>query len=399
MRGERALCRCGVCDRRRAARQPRASRSQGNTLRPPRRRNPRQRAPARQVHRHRPRSASSLASLGLGHVRRTCRRRVDRSVVWIRSALTGWITAHTVGERGRHRGADIRAHRASARWCRRRSRCRAPTRTALWVSPAHREHSEAGAAARRCARWHPANAGARAAGVQRRRRRRRALPLAPKSCSSSSRKARSAGLLRGESGRILSELFEFGDLTAGPGDGAARAPGLASASAPPPTNCGTSSGRGRTRGFRSHTGDPDDIVGSVHIKDLLRHVVSNQPVTPIRRPSCSLHSDDRCRLMKCWTAMRRTRAQMAVVMDEHGGTAGIVTIEDLFEEVVGEIDEGRGRTPIWREASGQAARARHREAEGRRRRDRQVARASGGSDDQRSCSRAARASRCGWRCR
>jgi CBS domain containing-hemolysin-like protein len=94
------------------------------------------------------------------------------------------------------------------------------------------------------------------------------------------------------------------------------------------------------------------VLGSVHIKHLLRHVVLNRPIE-VRDARPLPHVPMTTPLDEVIAAMRQNRAQMAVVMDEYGGTAGLVTFEDLFEEVVGEIDEGRGRRqPVTRAPDG-----------------------------------------------
>jgi CBS domain containing-hemolysin-like protein len=164
------------------------------------------------------------------------------------------------------------------------------------------------------------------------------------------KESQAGGLLRGESGRILRELFEFGDLTAQQ----AMVPRVRLVGIPVETEIDELRQVVRayphTR-YPVYAGDLDHIVGSVHIKELLRHFIAGRPVTardarPVPYIPATMAMDD------VLAAMRRHSAQMAVVMDEHGGTAGLVTIEDLFEEVVGEIEEGRERAPIVREAEG-----------------------------------------------
>jgi CBS domain containing-hemolysin-like protein len=158
------------------------------------------------------------------------------------------------------------------------------------------------------------------------------------------------GLLRGEAGTILRELFEFGDLSAGE----AMVPRVQLVGIP--VGAGPDELRRIVRGqahtrFPVFSGDLDNIVGSLHIKEVLRHLVSGRPVTA-RDARPLPYVPGPMPLDEVLATMRRYRAQMAVVMDQHGGTAGLVTMEDLFEEVVGEIEEGRSRIPISREAEG-----------------------------------------------
>jgi CBS domain containing-hemolysin-like protein len=151
------------------------------------------------------------------------------------------------------------------------------------------------------------------------------------------------GALRAESGQVLQELFEFGGLTAGevmvP---RVRISGIPVGAAP--ERIREELGRTPHTRYPIYEGDLDHIVGMVHIKDLLRLLLRDHaidasharpvPVMPETAP-----------LDTVLAAMRRERTQMVVVIDEHGGTAGVVTLEDLFEEVVGDIDEGPGGPP------------------------------------------------------
>jgi CBS domain containing-hemolysin-like protein len=80
----------------------------------------------------------------------------------------------------------------------------------------------------------------------------------------------------------------------------------------------------------------DDIFGVVHVKDLLRLIVANAPLTAdVARPMPVV--PETAALDQVLSIMRAERTHMALVVDEHGGVAGIVTLEDLVEEVVGDI--------------------------------------------------------------
>jgi putative hemolysin len=83
----------------------------------------------------------------------------------------------------------------------------------------------------------------------------------------------------------------------------------------------------------------DDIIGFIHVRDLLDPEVSNRstPVSELVRPVISL--PDTVRVLRALSDLRRASAHLAIVLDEYGGTAGIVTMEDLVEELVGDITD------------------------------------------------------------
>ncbi|MET0627400.1 MAG: hemolysin family protein [Acidimicrobiia bacterium] len=94
-------------------------------------------------------------------------------------------------------------------------------------------------------------------------------------------------------------------------------------------------------------GSTDNIVGLVYLKDLVRRARAGEGERPVRTAlRAAVFVPEQKRVAELLNEMQTKQFHMAIVIDEHGGTAGLVTLEDLLEEIVGEIaDEYDVETP------------------------------------------------------
>jgi len=83
--------------------------------------------------------------------------------------------------------------------------------------------------------------------------------------------------------------------------------------------------------------DIDDVIGVLHIKAFIRQQLSGAPFDLRALLQDAPFLPETLPIDEVLATLKRQRLHMAIVMDEHGGTLGLVTLEDLIEEVMGEV--------------------------------------------------------------
>ena len=83
----------------------------------------------------------------------------------------------------------------------------------------------------------------------------------------------------------------------------------------------------------------DDVIGFVHVKDVLAPVADRRPAKLLRLLRKVLYVAPSVPILDLLVQMRQARTHIAMVVDEFGGIDGLVTIKDLIEEIVGEIED------------------------------------------------------------
>ena len=99
-----------------------------------------------------------------------------------------------------------------------------------------------------------------------------------------------------------------------------------------------SSGHSRIPVYRD---DVDNIIGILYVKDLLCYVGKPSPanfkLSAVLRPALFVPRTKDCRSL--FSYMKKNKTQIAVVVDEYGGTEGVITLEDLIEDILGNIQD------------------------------------------------------------
>ena len=156
--------------------------------------------------------------------------------------------------------------------------------------------------------------------------------------------SRKTGGLRAGDARMLEGVFEFSEKNARE----VMTPRTRIAALPADLSLAEAADRVAAAGRSRYpvTGESlDDVVGIVHAKDILRGLLSGSesPVQDIARPPFFVPGTRE--VEDVLADMKRQKVHLAIVLDEFGGTAGLVTMEDLLEEIVGPIYDEYDKTP------------------------------------------------------
>jgi len=150
--------------------------------------------------------------------------------------------------------------------------------------------------------------------------------------------SRESGHLRAEERRLIHRVFEFSDTLVR--EAMVPRPAIAAISA----DCSLEQ---ITQAFQQHRysrlpvyqGSLDNVVGFIHSKDLIPYLLRPRDFRLEYVLQSPMYVVDTARLEDVLRQMQKAKAHFGFVVDEHGGVEGIITLEDLLEEIVGDISD------------------------------------------------------------
>ncbi|CAO0821034.1 putative hemolysin [Desulfarculales bacterium] len=147
------------------------------------------------------------------------------------------------------------------------------------------------------------------------------------------------GLISHREGEMIDAVLELGETTAGQ----IMVPRTEMATVPVDANMGAiiavlvQTGHSRIPVYQDHL---DHIVGVIHAKDLLPFCSRHETKIDLSGSwRCPMFVPQSMPVNQLLSAFKRSRSHLAIVVDEYGGTAGLVTMEDVLEEIVGDISD------------------------------------------------------------